>query len=133
MSAQPPRAAPRATTVARVLVLADDDIVASLRKIEHMSRKIEHMAGIWQLGAHGGTQASARELGLAFKEEVGIVARHRIVERRLDRVAGPRWPHQPGRDDDGEIGLVLQERPACKQRTEHRHVAEPGYLLLVGL
>src|SRR5215831_10745795 len=133
MSAQPPRAAPAATTAAMVLVLADDDIVASLWKIEHMPRKIEHVSGIRQLGTHGGTQAPARQLALTLKEEISVVPRHRIVERRLDRIAGPRRADQPGRHDDGEIGLVLLKRPACEQRAEHRHVTEPGHLLLVGL
>src|SRR5215831_9882362 len=115
MSAQPPRAAPAATTAAMVLVLADDDIVASLRKIEHMSRKIEHVSGIRQLSTHRGTQACARQLALTLKEEISIVPRHRIVERGLDRIAGPRRAHHSGRDDDGEVGLVLQEGAAREQ------------------
>src|SRR5215467_11620693 len=133
MSAQPLSVVPAAITAARVLVLADDDIVASLWKIEHMSREIEHVSGIRQLSTHRGAQAPARQLAFAFKEEISIVPWHRIVERRLDRIAGPRRAHQPGRHDDGEIGLVLLKRPACEQRAEHRHVTEPGHLLLVGL
>src|SRR5215470_16398650 len=133
MSAQPLSVVPTAITAAKVLVLADDDIVASLWKIEHMSRKIEHVSGIRQLSTHRGTQACARQLAFAFKEEIGVVARHRIVERRLDWIAGTSRPHQTRRDDDGEVGLVLLKRPACEQRTEHRHVTDPGHLLLVGL
>src|SRR5712671_248402 len=125
MLEQPLTAAPTAMIAAQVLVLADD-ILDSLRKIEHMS-------GIRQLSTHRGTQLLARNLGLAGQEEIGIVPWHRIVERRLDRITGPRRVHKAGRDDDGEVGFVPLIGAARKQRAEYRHVAEPGHLLLIAL
>src|SRR5499427_3970403 len=126
MSEQPPRVAPAATTAAKVLVLAGDDIVVSLRQIEHMS-------GIRPLSPCLGPKIPARKFGFAGKEEVGIIARHGVVERSLDRIAGPRRAHQTRRNDDGEVGLVLLEGPARKQRSEDWYITQPGQLFLIGL
>ena len=69
---------------------------------------------------------------LAHQEEVDVVRRQRGVERRLEGVAGPRRAHQARRHDDGEVGFLLLIGRAAEQRAEHRHVAEPGQLLLRG-
>src|SRR6476660_6918440 len=100
MSEQPPRTAPSATTVARALVLADDDIGVSLRQIDDVTRERTH-------GARDLAHLVARNFALAHQEEVRVVARQRIVEWRLDGIARSRRPHQAWRDDDGEIGFVL--------------------------
>ena len=70
-----------------------------------------------------------RDFGLPEQEEVDVVRRQRVVDRRLDLVARPRRTHEVRRDDDDEIGLVLLIRLAGEQRAEHRHVAKPGQLL----
>src|SRR5262245_36985174 len=113
MSEQPPSAAPTATTAARALVLAGDDIAASLRKIEYDGfGKVEHVPAERPLCTDGGAHLGTRNLRLAGEEEIFIVAGQRVVERRLDRIARPRRPHETRRDDDGEIGFVLDVGPA---------------------
>src|SRR5262245_12880011 len=111
MSAQPLAKAPSASTAARALILDRDDMSASLRQIEDVAAERT-------LSADGGAHGRARDFGLAGQEEVGVVARHGVIERRLDRVAWPRRPHQARRDDDGEVGLVLLVRAAGEQLAE---------------
>jgi len=65
MLEQPLTAAPMAMIAAQVLVLADD-ILDSLRKIEHMSE-------YGKLSTHPATQLLARISALARQEEIGIV------------------------------------------------------------
>src|SRR6266545_6296443 len=126
MSEQPPATAPSASTAASALVLDRDDMSASLGQIEDVAAERPLSAG-------DGTHGRARALALSGQEEVGVVPRQRVVERRLDRVARTRRTYQAGRDDDGEVGLILLVGPAREQLAEHRHVAEPRHLLLVGL
>src|SRR4051794_32100756 len=126
MSEQPPANAPNASTAARALILDRDDMSASLRQIENVAAEQRLSAGD---GTHGG----ARNFGLPGQEEVGIVGRQGVVERRLERVARARRTHQSWRDDDDEVGLVLLVGPARKQLTEHRHVAKPRELFLLSL
>src|SRR5262249_53914794 len=69
-------------------------------------------------------------LGVNHPEEIDVICRQRVVERRLDRVAQASWPDQTRRDNDREIGLVLFVLRAAEQRAEHRDIAEPGQLIL---
>ena len=68
---------------------------------------------------------------LAEQEEFRIVRRPRAVERRAQHVAGAGRAHEARRHDDDEVGLFLLVRGAARERAEHRHVGEPGQLLLV--
>ena len=66
---------------------------------------------MWPVNSRGGTPSTSRaiagEFGLAHQEQVDVVGRQRLVERRLDDVAGPRRAHQARRDDDGEVGFFF--------------------------
>ncbi len=106
-------------------ILDLNDIGALLAQIENVTHERLLVTG-------SEPRVGGRDLVLAHEEEVDVVRRQRVVERRLDRIAGPGRPHQARRDDDGEIGLVLLIALAREQRTEHRHVAEPGHLVLRG-
>src|SRR6266849_5903748 len=104
MSEQPPSRAPKAMIAASALwlrsVLDDDDIGALLSHIENMTDERP-------LVADCEPSLGGRDLRLAHQEEVGVIGRQRVVERRLDRVARAGRTHEAWRDNDGEVGLVL--------------------------
>src|SRR5258708_37743190 len=68
------------------LVLDRDHIGASFGKIENMTHELLLMAD-----RHPGV--GQRYFRLAHEEEVDVVRRQRVVERRLDRVSGTDRPH----------------------------------------
>ena len=65
------------------------------------------------------------------RKNSAIVRRLRGVERRAQHVAGTRRAHDARRHDDDEVGFLLLVGGAARERAEHRHVGEPGQLLLV--
>src|ERR1700741_3169550 len=69
---------------------------------------------------------------LTKQEELGIVRRLCAVERRAQHVAGPGGAHKVRRHDDDEVGFLLLKGGAARECAEHRHVANPRELLLVG-
>src|SRR5262245_2002741 len=71
------------------------------------------------------------DFGLTEQEELGIVRRLGAVERRAQHVAGAGRAHQTRRYDDDEVGFFLLIRGAAGERADHRHVGNPGQLLLV--
>src|SRR5262245_28737814 len=99
-----------ATNWRRRLVLADDDIDASL------FWQIEDVADERPLVAKREPRVCWRDLRLAHQEEVDVVRRQSLVERRLDHVAGSGRLDDARRHDDGEIGLVLLIGGAAEQR-----------------
>src|SRR4051794_12876029 len=130
MSEQPPSVAPATSVAATVqpsaLVPDVDDIDGSLRQIEHVPSERP-------VGAQGSAQRGLRDLRLAHQKQVGVIRRQGVVERRLNYVARSSRPHDPWRDDDGKVGLVLLIRGAAEQRAEHRDIPQPRELLQVGL
>src|SRR5438034_11384552 len=103
MSEQPPRTAEAAAAASAaatirptVLVLACNNIDASL------FRQIEDVADERLLVAEREPRVDWRDLRLAHQEQVGVVRRQRLVERRLDHVAGSGWSHDARRHDDRE-------------------------------
>src|SRR6185436_8805314 len=52
------------------------------------------------------------------------------VRKRSAALAGLCRLHEPRRDDDREVGLLLLEGGRAEQSAEDRHVAEPRQLLL---
>src|SRR6266446_6529132 len=130
MSEQAPRTT-AATSVAAtvrpmVLVLDHDDIDFT------PFRQIEDVTDEPLLVAEREPEIGRRDLWLAHQEQIDVVGRQRIVERGLDRIAWSRRTHDPRRDDDGEIGLLLLIGGAAEQRAEHRDIADPGDLVLRG-
>ena len=91
------------------------------------------MPGEQPAAAQGRAERGFGDFGLAHQEEVGVISRQGIVERRLDWIVGSRWAHDPRRDNDSEVGLVLLIRRAAEQRAEHGHIAQPRELLQIGL
>src|SRR5476649_1839925 len=69
-----------------------------------------------------------RRFDLAHQEQIDVVDRKRVIERRCDDVARTGRTNEPRSDNDGEIGLVLLIRGAAKQRAQNRDVADPGQL-----
>src|SRR5262249_49683083 len=67
----------------------------------------------------------------AEQEELDVVARPCLVERRVQCLAGNGRPNQMNRDDHNEVGLVLLERRGAEQRTKHRDLANTRQLLNV--
>src|SRR5438270_11245318 len=121
MSEQPPRMVPATSAAAAVrltLVLDGNDMLGSLRKVENVP-------GEQPAAAQGRAERGLGDFGLAHQEEVGVVSRQGIVERRLHWIIGPRWAHDPRRDDAGEAGRVLLIRPAAEPRAQRGAVAQP--------
>src|SRR5439155_23240321 len=116
MSEQPTRpklsASSAATERADALVF-DGNIDASLlRQVENVTED--------PLLADRGHRIARAHFQLAHQEQVDVVRRQPVVERRLYEVTGARRTHDARRDDDGEIGLVREIRRAAEQRPEDR-------------
>src|SRR5262245_33775231 len=94
------RSAAGANALRLASILDLDDIGALLAYIENVTDKPPLVAGCEP-------RIGRRDLVLAHQEEIEVVGRQGVVERSLDRVARTGRTHQTGRDDDGEVGLVL--------------------------
>src|SRR5215470_20353041 len=67
----------------------------------------------------------------SHQEEIDIVARHPLFERRLQLLAWHRRFHQMGSNDDDQIGLRFLEGSATKEGAQHWDLANPRQLCLV--
>src|SRR5262245_7581758 len=128
-SEQPPSTAIRAPSANACSDLLNRRIGFPLRQIKHVPHERLAIGNCDSL-SEGRELACLlpRKLGLSEQEEVDVVWRQGVVGRRLDFIARTRRTHEMRRDDDGEVGFVLLVGLAGKQRTEHRHTAEPGQL-----
>src|SRR6202142_329137 len=107
-SEQPASAASSTASASVRKILLDGRIEIPLRQIEHVpGERAAAGVGNARRDRRECDRLRPRELRLAEQEEVHIVGRQRVVGRRLDDVAWPRWPHEARRHDNGEIGLVL--------------------------
>src|SRR5882724_3812761 len=123
MSEQPPSTAPQDTIITASSLppaSAFDFSVLDLNDIGPLLVQIEDVTHEGPLVTDREARLRWRDLVLAHQKEIDVVCRQGVVERRLDRIARTRRPHQARRDDDGKVGLVLLVLLAREQRAEHR-------------
>src|SRR5215510_2972922 len=65
---------------------------------------------------------------LPHQEEVGVVARQPLIERRRQTLSRTRRLNEMRRDDDDQIGLMLLIVHAAEQSAENWNGSQPGNL-----
>src|SRR5260370_14165823 len=97
MSEQPPsvaaRIGPMSASRTQPPGIVWPTLVLDLDDIGPLLTHIQHVTDEWPLVTGCKPHLGRRDLRLAHQEEIDIVRRQRVIERRLDHVARPRRPH----------------------------------------
>src|SRR5439155_21712453 len=104
--------APSIVVAARAAIVMPRNLI---RRMDLSLADIEDVADRRRTAIDASLETVLHRLGdfrLAEQEEIRIVRRRGVIERRAQVLVGPRRTHEAWRDDDDQIGLFLLIRGA---------------------